>query len=218
MWGYVAAAALPYLVGALQKKPKAPVMARPVDRSAYINQLLQMAMNPNSQQFKMASDVAQEQVNRALARQGLAGSSIGGQISANIQAKLANDFMNEQISRLGNALGIAQNQDQMGMQGNVAVYNAQRQAYEDALKRQAAVAQGVGNVVNAGYAGYQADQYGLQRDKDRAAMLAMYSGNNPNIAGYQPTYGVPGPQPMGAATPQQGYGFNYNSPYYNGSY
>ncbi len=168
MWWTVAAAALPYIIGAMQKKPKSPPPPSQVvlpDRSAYMNQILQDGFNTNSTMYHNASDQVQEQVNRALARQGLVGSSGGAQAMVDSQNKVAQTFIDEKLRREQAAMGVVQGYD-MGKAGidqnnsaALAAYNAA--SYQSALARQAAVVQGVGSV-----AGAAANAYGAQENRD----------------------------------------------------
>ena len=155
-WWAVAAAAVPYVVGAFQKKPDAPQYKRKdigPQRDAYYRAMVDTAFNPSSREFQMSSEVVQDQVNRALAGHGLAGSGIGVASLANAQASMANEFMrNQQAERMKAVQAMTgYDMDKLRMSEDVAraQYERDMGAYNDALRRQAGVAQGIGAVVGA---------------------------------------------------------------------
>lgn len=166
-WWMVASAALPYVAAQFQDKPKAPTYSpppgsMPTDRSREINELLDMARNPNSKVFEMASGAANENVNRLLARTGMGGSSIGAQVSANMNATLAAKFLEEEMNRRQLALGTALQYDQMVANAARGDYNAQFQAEMDAFNRKradnAAAIQGLSGIAQAGVGMYLQQQ------------------------------------------------------------
>lgn len=248
MWGYLAAAALPYVIGSFQDKPKAPTYRAPSlpDRSQYYNQLLDMAYNPNNRMYTLASDQVANNVNRALARQGLAGSSPGGQLAALSQANLANSFIDNQLRRAQDAFQTVSNYD-LG-RGNIEagiaaqIYNNQRDQYNSQLASQAAVRQGIGNLAMLG-ANMYAESEAQKWWEERLATAGVINSANAAINGPTPTVGVPGMPAYQSSLPSYssagvggspyysygqtpGYGgiavganplpFSYNSPYFGG--
>jgi hypothetical protein len=216
MWLELAAIAAPYIIGATQKKPKAPGMFRQEampNRDVYNQQLLDAAFNPDSNQYRMASDVVQEQVNRALARQGLAGSSPGIQLGATAQAQLATSWADEQLRRQQAALQAVNQSDfqraSMANQNAQTAYEVAANQYKDQLARQQGAAQGVGALfggLSNIYGQQQQNQLMDQRRaEDRSFMMDLYG-----RAGAQPSYGTPGPgyniQPGQMYSP---YGYGY---------
>lgn len=203
MWWAVAAAAVPYVVSAMQKKPKMPGAPAPVqmtDRSGLVNQIQDTAFNPNNEVWMSASKNTMDQVNRALGRRGMLGSSIGMQMQSNTQAELAKAWLADQLSRETQAFNaiVGYDKAQAGIQGdnNMSAYNHAMNAYKDAQARNAAQVQGISNMVNAGVSAYNQGQMMDRYDQ----MIAK----DPYPQVY---YGVPGPQ-----------GPSYNMPASNMNY
>lgn len=226
-WWAVAAAAAPYVIGALQKKPKAPEYRRPDQtpmRDQYFRAMADTAFNPNSREFQMASEVVQDQVNRALGRQGLAGSSIGGALMGNTQASMASEFMKNQQQRQLAAVQAMTAHDMNKLQMNETLAQAQyqrdQQAYQEALRRQAGVAQGIGSIAGA-YAQYQ----GRQDDRNWYAQMVGEHGRSGMGASaalspsFPPMNQAYSPQTMGSFYGQPAMSpYSYQSPYGMGSY
>jgi hypothetical protein len=216
-WWAVAAAAAPYVIGALQKKPKQP-QYKPVSqvpaRDAYYRAMVDTAFNPNSREFQMASEGVQDQVNRALAMQGLGGSSVGMASLANAQASMAGDFMRNQQAERMKAVQAMTGYDAEKLKINNAIaqqnYERDMQAYNTALQRQAGVAQGIGNIAGA-YAQYQG------RQDDRAWYKDMVGEYGTRVA---PAVGSQFSQPYqyGSVGYSQANPFSYQSPYGMGGY
>ena len=214
MWWTLAAAALPYVMGALQKKPDQPGAPAPVnlpDRSAYINQMLRSGFNTDSTMYRNASDGVQEQVNRALARQGLRGSSIGMNAMIQGQNQVAQSFIDMQQERQQKAFQQASAYDmaRAGVeQGNSqAAANYANQIYNDARARQAGVIKGVGDTANAAM-----NAYGRQQDRDSwertmGSQPTSYSGENVMGSGGSTSYGGYNMGPSG------GYDFGPSAPW-----
>jgi hypothetical protein len=212
------AAAAPAVIGMFQDKPSAPVYRPPEmpDRSKYYQQLLDMAYNPNNRQYLLASDQVANQVNRALARQGLAGSSMGGQLAGLSQANLANSFIDKNLERANQAFQTVGNYDaqRANIQAGLAaqIYQGQRDQYQGELANQAGVRQGIGSIANAGMYAYG---QGLAEDRYNAFM-----DKHPYSYGYQqpsPYYGVPAPAQLPAYQPSYygGLGSAPPSPFYS---
>lgn len=213
MWWAVAAAAVPYVMSAMQGKPKrpgAPTRTAMPDRSGQVNQMLDMAFNPNSQSYQLASDASADQVNRILARSGHAGSSGGAQLMANTQANLAQAWIDGQAQRQSQALSAAANYDrgvaQVAQGNNDAAYSYDRAMYEDQMKRNANQVQGVSNMIGAGVGAYN-------QDRMMTAYEAMIARNNPTPqvmmgspeVSYAPAQGPSPYDPGGAYAPAGGY-------------
>lgn len=191
MWWTLAAAAIPYVVSAMQKKPSMPGAPNAVslpDRSAYVNQLLDTAYNPNSSTWLLASKEAEDQVARALGRQGAMGSSVGNQTMSNVQTALAAKWLEDAVSRqegaLNTAIGYDRAQAGQGSENSRDAYNYAMDAYKNKVAENTAQVQGISNLVNAGVGAYNQQQYQDRYD----ALMAQY-GRAP--AAY---YGIPGYQ------------------------
>ncbi len=216
MWWMAAAAAAPYLMSALQKKPKAPgapAFAPLKNRDAEIEDMMRMASDPHAEQYKLAADQAIEQVNRVLAKQGLGGSSLGAQLHSNTQSKLAQAWMEEQLRRKEAALQVALEYDKgqagWNQQGNNAAYNYAMDQYKNKQQSNANQIQGISNMINMGVSAYNQDR-----------MMTAYE--NATKPPQQPIYGSPGDvttyssydAPAGASVafnngPQRAYGGSY---------
>lgn len=209
-WQYLAAAA-PYILGALQPKPDMPKYVAPqtYDLSQYNRQLLNAAFNPNSNQYRMASDVVQEQVSRALARSGMAGSSVGAQMGLNAQNQLAQSYMDNLLQRGTGAIGAVNAQNQSQLSAADAAYKRAMDMYNAQMGNAQGAAQGLGAMTNTMMGIYGNQQTMDAREADRAMMADIYRGNQaPTYTpSYAPMYGTPG---------QYNPSFSYNSPNYGG--
>lgn len=192
MWWTVAAAALPYVMASMQKKPKVPGGPAPVqlaDRRGLDNQMIDMAFNPHNKAYEAASDKSMDQVNRALGRKGMLGSSIGMQMQGSHEAELANKWMEESGNRQIAAYNAITGHDRLaaGLEGDnsAAAYKYAMDMYKDQTQRNTNQVQGVGNMVNAGVGAY--NQSEAQKRYDH-----MIGYNQPPPAPVQPSYGVPG--------------------------
>lgn len=201
MWWAVAAAAAPYVIAALQKKPHRPGAPAPIplqNRDPQIDQMMDTAFNPNSQTYNLASQHAMENVNRALGRQGMGGSSVGAQLHQGTQSKLAQAWLQEQAQRQQSAMQIAQEYDrnQAGWQAqqNDAQYKYAMDAYGEANKRNANQVAGVSNMINAGVGAYNQgqmmDRYDHMIGYNQKPVVYDYSNQPMQIS---PSYGAPGP-------------------------
>jgi len=219
MWQYIAAAAVPYVIGALQKKPKKPSAPTPValpDRSKYLDMILQSGFNTDSRMYDQASDQVRDQVNRALAQQGLAGSSVGAVASIEGQNRVAQSFIDEKLKRQQAAMAAVQTQDAMAaniQQGNSqAAYQYAQDAYNARLASQAGVQQGMGQIVNAGANAYYANNakstYDQRRAEDRAWLTSMYGGPAKATMPVAPVQMIPF-QRSGMLSPNSSYGSYY---------
>ena len=203
MWWALAAAAIPYVVSALQDKPDrpdAPARRQLPDRSKYSNDMLDSAFNPNNEQWTLASRQAQDNVNRALGRQGMAGSSVGGQLHANTQSKIAQAWLADASARKAAAFNAVSAHD-LGI-GNYGARQDEQQfgyemaAYEAMMKKNQAQVDNAGKMAQTGlslYNDYNTQQRSeQQRQENLALMERIY---NPNYSRYVPTYGTPQAQP-----------------------
>jgi hypothetical protein len=222
MWWAVAAAAVPYVMSALQDKPKkpgAPARTGMPDRSGQVNQMLDSAFNPNNQSYQLASAATADQVNRLLARSGHAGSSGGAQLMGNTQAQLAQAWIENQAQRQSQALGAAANYDrgvaQVSQGNNDAAYQYDRMMYEDQLKRNANQVQGVSNMIGAGVGAYNQDRMMTAYE---AALAGRGGVQSATFQEPMAVYGTPGgssPSPYdpgGAYAPSGGYN-RFPTPY-----
>jgi hypothetical protein len=196
MWWMAAAAAAPYVMAALQKKPSAPgapALQAPPDRSAYSNQILSAGFNPNDRTLGSASSVAEDAVNRVLARQGLAGSSIGGQLHATTQADIANKWLENELNRKISALSTVNNID-LGRvnamnQNAKAMYDYGMDRYNMQNQQNAGQIQGISGLMSMG-----ANMYGQSQIADRLAQNNEMNKNYlANMYAPQPSYGTPAP-------------------------
>lgn len=215
MWWAVAAAALPYVVSAMQGKPKrpqAPAQARLTNRDAQMNQIMDTAFNPNSNQYSLASEMAAEQVNRVLARSGMGGSSAGAQMQSNTQAQMAQAWLENQAQRQQAAMQTVtaydQNQQGVNQQGNNAAYNYAMDGYKDAQQRNANQVQGISNMVNAGVGAYNQNRMMTSYEQMIKQGQTPQQPNQTTVI--QPTYGSPSPEsspyaPGGAYAPTGAY-------------
>jgi hypothetical protein len=148
-----------------------------------------------------ASEVAADQVNRQLARQGLGGSSVGGQLQLSTQAELAQRWLQDQIQRQSQALGQAVNYDTGQVRGYNDAANAQYQygldAYNQATQGNAAQIQNLAGLAGAGLQAYNQNQI-----MNRLNQPPVYQGTptNPQFLNYSPP------------PPQYGLGGNYQLP------
>ena len=195
MWAQIALAAAPYVIAAMQDKPKAPsapALRNPVNRDAQVNDLLGSAYDPNNAVWQRASAMASEQVNRALAHQGLAGSSIGGQLHSMTQSDLAAKWLQDQVQRKSQALNAVSGYDNGqvgGYNSNAnAAYNFEMDAYNRAMGANAAQVQNISGLASAGL-----QAYNQQQIMDRYKQM-----NQPQV--YQGT-----PQMLNYGVPQQNY-------------
>lgn len=196
----VAAAAAPYVISALQKKPKKPGAPSPVtlpDRSKYIQDLIDASTRPNEGAYRMASDVSVDNVNRILGKQGLGGSSVGLGVHASAQANLANKFMENELNRRINALNVAANYDRMNadvqMGNSGAAYKYATDMFNLKNKENAGQVQGISSLINAGLGAYQQGQ--ASNRWDEIMELNRQHVNQMNINSQTaPQYGAPGPQ------------------------
>lgn len=200
-YAQIAAVALPYVLGAMQKSPQAPQYAppptvNPPDRSMYSNALMSAAFNPNNEMYQGAAQVAQQQVARMLGRRGLAGSSIGGALMGNVQSQLANDYLMNQVQRQSQALGQINAMDMARAQHEANMYNQAYQAqmgdYQNQMARRQQAMAGIGGLAQAGLGIYQNHQNNQLMDQRRAQDAAMIQGLFTQPA---PQMGVPGAPP-----------------------
>lgn len=196
MWGQIALAAAPFVMSQLQDKPDRPAYnpnAAPLrDLSGYQNQILDMAFNQNSDTYRLAAEVAADNVNRMLARQGLAGSSPGAQLSANLQAKMAQDWVDQQLNRGLQGLDAVYNQDLQAKQYAMGNYDKDFQArmgdYTQRRLDQNSNIRGISDLISAG-----SNIYGQhQMNKRLDALMAR----QPMVGTPAPSYGPPSPPPM----------------------
>lgn len=223
MWWQIAAAAAPYVYSMFQSQPdapSAPARVMPTARTGEVAKLLDAANNPNSAIYQQASDRTSEQVNRVLARQGLSGSAVAGQLQASTQAELANKWLEAEVARRNQALQTVMQYDQ-GMAGVAnsnadAAYKYQMDNYNRQMQNNAGQLQAIGGLANAAagaYGSYQADQRAdarqLRADQRMDAMMAYYG-----VPGYQ----QPAQPVMAPATVVDGYAparnGMYPTPYY----
>jgi hypothetical protein len=96
------AALAPIIAGAFTDSPDAP-QARQVPsiptRTVEANELLELASDPQSQLFQLASQTAAANLNRQLASRNLLGGSTQFGAQGNLQAQLANKFLEGELDR-----------------------------------------------------------------------------------------------------------------------
>lgn len=156
MYAQLALALAPTVLGAFQKRRKPPGFqgAQMPDRSQYYEEMMQMAMNPDQHGNRLASEAAADQVNRVLARGGLMGSSIGAQMMSANQSQLAQQFQQQQLQRMAQALGLQQQYDmghaQVNSQNAQFAHEAAMGAHQDRTNRQNQLLQGFGAIGGQG--------------------------------------------------------------------
>ena len=197
-WWMVAAAAAPYVMSALQKKPSAPgapALQNTPDRTAYSNQILNAGFNPNDRTLLSASSVAEDAVNRVLARQGLGGSSIGGQLHSTTQADIANKWLENELNRKISALSAVNNADlaRIGVANQNArtMYDYEMGRYNMANQQNVGQVQGLAGMISAG-----ANMYGQSQMQDRMAETNRINEEYLKRIS-SPSYGTPGPAAPG---------------------
>lgn len=82
--------------------------------SPYVQQLLQMGLDPNSGYYNTAAHNTEEQSNAELSKRGLAMSPYGAGVTGNVMANFNNDWQNQQVQRAATAGGAAS-----GLQGTI---------------------------------------------------------------------------------------------------
>ncbi len=194
MWWALAAAAIPYIVAAGQKKPTrtAPTDVSTPNRDAEINQILAGANDPRSAQWTAASAQVGDQVNRALGRSGMAGSSVGAQLQSGTQGNLAQAWLADQAQRQNAAMQTAMSYDRqkygVDAANNAAQYNFQDQIYKDRVAANTAQVQGLSNMIGTGMTAYGENRALDQRQQLIDAQKAYLQAQTP----VQASYGVPG--------------------------
>lgn len=200
MWWALAAAAIPYVAQALQSdpwQPNKPAAVMPPDRSYENNKLLDNAFNPHADIFQRSSDAVQENVNRALARSGLQGSSAGQVLGQNNQATLATKWLDDQTSRQRMALDAVNGDDRARAQLINEINNQQYQygaaQYNRDNARNSAQVAGIGGMAGAGMNAYGQYQTNNRLDHQQQMMDAnsLAYQNFINSRAPQPSYGVP---------------------------
>lgn len=189
-----AAVAAPYVINAFTSKPKRPKYQQQEvdlpDRSQYFNELMNMGFDPQKENYRASADVASEQVNRALARQGLAGSSVGGQVQAAALSKLAQDYENERMQRASSALNQLTSYDlqQAGLNQGAsdAAYN---RALEEYKIKMGGISSGIQGI-SAGI-GTAANIYATDSANERARRNPYSRPEAPSYTYPQASYGNP---------------------------
>ncbi len=197
---------IPIAYDMIRQKPGAPRLdtSNVPDRSAYIDQYLKGAFDPNSRLYQLAIQQANAQVNAELARRGIMGSA-GEQLRSGNLTDLANKFLENEMARRGQALQVVGQMDrgQMDMsrlrnEQGWAELGLQEQRQRDMIRNASGA---IGSVY-----GYYDKQDELKRQADREAQaqknFEMYIGaRSPSGGTY---YGSP-------TGPQQSYlGLDYN--------
>lgn len=180
----LAAAVAPSLIGMMQRRPSMPGFgyAAP-DRESYVRQILSTGFNPQDEIYQLAMDKALSGVNTNLARSGLAGSSLYGQMQSMTAADLANKFLEGELNRRRLALDSAVQYDRSRLGPAEAAYNAQIAGYRDEMGRGSAMLGGIGNILGAVGQHYGQEQARQERAADRQLFRDIYG---------LPQLGVPG--------------------------
>lgn len=164
-WPMIAAAAAPYVISQFQDKPSvpgAPALRPMANRDAYINQILDHAFKPDSRSMKLASDQLQNQVSHALARRGLAGSSIGASVLSSSLSDLAAKWAEMQSQQQNQAMQTVMGYDKSRADGFnqqlMMNYGNDLARYNAGVQENANQVAGLGGMINAGTQLYYQDQ------------------------------------------------------------
>jgi len=188
-WWMAAAALAPVIGGALTGRPDAPeFQMQDLGQREYIDEMLRMAADPQSEVQQLARDQAMGGLDRRAARSGLAGSSLANQTYSMQSADMANKFLENELSRRRQAMGAFNQYKQAEMGLGSKMYDSQMNQYKADLASKQGLIKGIGAAASAGAGMYSE---GLQRDAMNNmadSYRTMYSPRLPQEA----TYGPPG--------------------------
>jgi hypothetical protein len=203
-WAPIAAATIPIVYDMFRQKPGAPNLNFPgggvmPDRSAYVQQLLDSAYNPQSNLYQLAIDRARQNISRDLARRGILGSA-GEDQRAAAMTMLGNRFLETETARRAQALQAANAYDSARAGnainiGNMMNENAWRSAGLQEQRDQAMI-RNIGGLAGAG-ANYftkqderaQLDAQRLQDQENFNRYMSAFEGRQAQSGG---TYYYPG--------------------------
>ena len=199
MTAMMIASAVPAIASAFmpgQSRPSGPdysqimAMINSPEMQMYKKQLMETAYNPNSDIFRIASDRAYAQGNRAVASRGLGTSGAGMGFIQQGQNDLANKFAEGEFQRrlqAFNAINSANNgviSSMTGMANNQ--YDAGMANYNAGMAQNNQFVQGIGSLANAGISAYTYNN----RNADLGGMMGGYTNRAaPGAAGS--VYGAP---------------------------
>ncbi len=171
------------------------------EMAGYRNSLLNTAFNPNSDIYRIASDRAYAQANRAVASRGLGNSGAGLGYIGQMQNDLANQFTENEFQKRLQAYNAVAGRDSAAMQmlGGMAnqSYDAALSNYNANADANAGLIGGIGTMARAGVTAYT-------RQQELNALNASLAGYGARTPGYQ------GSQPAAYVGNQPIYGSNFN--------
>lgn len=196
MWWQIAAAAIPAVVSATRKRPEAPqfyqVPLKLPEIQPYQQKILDTAFDPQSETYKLASDVLADKIMRSTAQRGLAGSSMAAQLERTAMSDLANKFIENELNRRISALNTVHDQRMREATGSMqmgrARYGAEMDRYRDQLGSEQDLISGIGSAIGAIGGAYNQEQRQLQNQANFDRMMGMQE----QIYGITPMTGVPG--------------------------
>ena len=174
------------------------------DMRGYRNSLMNTAFDPNADIYRIASDQAYAQANRAAASRGLGNSGAGLGYISHAQTELANKFAENEFQKRLQAYNAVAGRDSAAMSMLTGMANSQYDAamgaYDARSAGNAGLIKGIGQMANAGLAAYSRQQDLARSQSD----LSGYGGRLPGYQGSQPA-GYVGGQPVYSQ------GFNYGT-------
>ena len=197
--GMMIASAIPTVAGMIlpgQQRPQGPdysaayALLNSPEMQMYRKQLMSSAYDPNSEIFRIASDRAYAQGNRAVASRGLGTSGAGMGFVQQGQNDLANKFAEGEFQRrlqAFNAINGANN-GVVGQMNSMAnnTYDANMGNYNAGQASNNQFIQGIGSLANAGISAYTYNN----RNADLGGMMGGYTNRAaPGAAGS--VYGAP---------------------------
>lgn len=171
------------------------------EMAGYRSALLNSAFNPNTDIYRIASDQAYAQGNRAVASRGLGTSGAGLGYLSSIQTDLANKFAESEFQKRLQAYNAVAGKDSaaMGLMTNMAnqSYDAALNNYNYNADSNAGLIGGLGTLARAGITAYT-------RQQELAGLNSSLAGYGARTPGYQ------GSQPAAYVGNQPVYGSNFN--------
>jgi hypothetical protein len=141
MWWLAAAQAAPMIANMLMPQPSAPTYnmaasAQNPNETAYQNQMLSSAFDPQAKTYQMAADVATNQTQDALAKMGMSRSSAGAKAIQDTNATVARSWQQDAARRQTEALGSLNQSTALQNQLNMFNAGVQNQGINNAYMQQ----------------------------------------------------------------------------------
>jgi hypothetical protein len=193
-WWMAAAALAPTIAGALTPRPDTPdFQMQDLGQREYVEDMLRLAADPQHEIQQLYRDQAMGGLDRRLARQGLAGSSLANQAYSMTSADLANKALENELNRRRMAMGSFMDYKRGEMGLGQQMYNAAADKYKADMEAKQGLIKGIGSAAGLGAGMYSEslnrDAIGNLTDQLRASgggsqwgvptTSSGYWGNNP---------------------------------------